>query len=245
MIEALPGATFTAITPDGFATGLAGTIGVRVERSDGSTFTARTTIGIVELEAGAGVYTKTNLVAPTVAGVYVVLWDDGAGNFKSEELRIAYSTSSPGGFTPATYATTADLEAYVEGFVDEDPAATARLLERATRDVDNVLGPIAPLSSGDYHGLKLDPTTLTEWEAGALARATCAQADWRRRRGEEELAVGRTAKRIKGPDFEEEYADSGAAGPSGTGTGRYSPQVRLELEPIRHLRRLTAYVSSC
>lgn len=142
----------------------------------------------------------------------------------------------------ASYASQADFEGYVEGWVTDNAGALARLLERATRDVDNVLGPIAPLTSGTYAGLKLDPTTLQAWEAKALADATCAQAEWRWRRGDEELAVGRALKRVKGPDFEEEFAETG--GTVG-GTGRYSPQVRLELERIRHLRRLTAYVSSC
>lgn len=89
MIYAKPGDTFTAVL-QGAATGLAGTLGVRIERGDGTTATARTTAGIIELEAGSGAYAKNDLVAPGDAGTFIVLWDTGGGTptFASEELVV-------------------------------------------------------------------------------------------------------------------------------------------------------------
>lgn len=90
-----PGATFAA-TAEGFDTGLAGTLGVRIEETDGTTHTARTTAGIVEVEAGSGVYAKADLVAPATRGTYVLLWDDGT-TFAAEELRIGYGIATADG----------------------------------------------------------------------------------------------------------------------------------------------------
>lgn len=137
------------------------------------------------------------------------------------------------------YTDIAAFEAYVEGWETEDPDALNRLLERAERDVDNVLGPI-PVR--DDSGLKLDPELLLEWEAAALSRAVCAQAEWRFRRTDATLngAAPGAIKRIKGPDFETEYAVDSSASAAAQGTGLYSPRVALELKPIAHLRRLIA-----
>lgn len=131
----------------------------------------------------------------------------------------------------AAYATADDATDYIEGLVIDDPAAFDKLLERATRDVDNVLGALPPLTTGDYAGLKLDPAFLADWEAAALARATCAQAEHRLRRGPD---LGEPARKsVKGPVFEVAYAD-------GAGSGLIGAKVKLELATIRHLRRLTA-----
>lgn len=90
MIYSRPGADFTAIV-QGAPSGLAGTLGVRIENADGTNHTPRTTAGIVELESGSGAYSKADLVAPDDAGTYVVLWDTGGGSpvFASEELRVS------------------------------------------------------------------------------------------------------------------------------------------------------------
>lgn len=137
----------------------------------------------------------------------------------------------------AAYATRAQFEDYVEGWVTDNEAALDRLLERASRDVDAVLGPMAPLTSGAYAGLRLDPTVLRDWEAEALARATCAQAEHRNAVGEEAFVEGSgSVKREKGPDFELEYEEGGRP------SGNIGVKVVAELEPIRHLRRLSGYV---
>lgn len=129
------------------------------------------------------------------------------------------------------YATQADFEGYVEGWVTDNVATLGRLLERASRDIDTVLGPIPILTAGAYAGWKLDPTQLADFERQALARATCAQAEHRFRNPSSFDSSSRRMKRVKGPDFEKEYADADAAS-----TGFLSPQVRRELAPIAHLR---------
>jgi hypothetical protein len=47
----------------------------------------------------------------------------------------------------ATYATQADFELYVEGWVTTDAAALERLLLRAERDVDRLLPHYTPTSA--------------------------------------------------------------------------------------------------
>lgn len=135
-----------------------------------------------------------------------------------------------------TYAQAADVADYIEGWVAGDPYELDRQLERAERDIDAILGPI-PRSSTT--GLKLDPSALQDWEAAALARAVCAQFEYRHLRGPDELvgAAG-TITAEKGPDFERQYATPSRI----TGVlpvGLYGPKVRVELEPIAHLRRLS------
>lgn len=96
MIYAIPGSTFTAVL-EGAATGLVGTVGVRIENPDGSNNTARTTSGIVELEAGSGAYAASGLVAPDTAGTYIVIWDTGGGSpsWASEELTVTSRLPTP------------------------------------------------------------------------------------------------------------------------------------------------------
>lgn len=74
-IYAQPGASFET-SATGFPTGLVGTIGVRINDGAGATTTARVTAGITEFPSGSGIYVKT-LTAPSVAGQYQVVWDDG------------------------------------------------------------------------------------------------------------------------------------------------------------------------
>ena len=125
-----------------------------------------------------------------------------------------------------TYATQQDFEAYVEGWETEDPDALARLLERAEREVDDLLR----LRFGDTvdpdTGLRLDPdelAALQPFERAALARAVCAQAEFRHTIGEQALR-GRPVKRTTGPDFSIEYAEGASSGPSPIG-----PKVKAEL----------------
>jgi hypothetical protein len=139
----------------------------------------------------------------------------------------------------ATYATIADFEEYVEGWTTTNPDALERLLERAERDIDALLGP-RPVDPDT--GLKLDPPRLAAWERTALARATCAQAEYRFHAGETAWAGGTVAGgggRVQGPDFSYDLPANGAAGAPGA---RVSPKVATELAPIAHLRVLTAAI---
>jgi hypothetical protein len=77
-----------------------------------------------------------------------------------------------------TYATVGDLLAYLQDNPDvqaPDPDACGRLLERSERRLDTLLGPHPDTPPGE---LKLDPSTLTQAQRDALARATCAVAEW-------------------------------------------------------------------
>ncbi len=96
------------------------------------------------------------------------------------------------------YASQADLEAYIEGWTTTDAAALERLLKRAERDVDTLLGAYARQSAT---GLKLDPAALTTLQANALSRATCAQAEYRIEMGEE-FFVQAQYTYVAGPDFQ-------------------------------------------
>lgn len=64
------------VTVSGYATGLVGTLGVRVIDLAGGTVVARQTVGIVEEVAGSGSYAAT-LTVPASSGHYAILWDSG------------------------------------------------------------------------------------------------------------------------------------------------------------------------
>jgi hypothetical protein len=97
-----------------------------------------------------------------------------------------------------TYATHTDLEAYIEGGSGLDAATADRLLERAERDVDYAAGgwPVVDPTAG----LKFTPSALQDWQAAALNRATCAQAEYRLTMGED-FMVKAQYTRVQGPDF--------------------------------------------
>ncbi len=131
-----PSSSFEVVAA-GFATGLTGTIGVRIIDNAGATTTARVTAGIAEYPAGSGIYAKT-LTAPAVAGQYTILWDNGAttpGNVAAEDLVV---TSSPTYTAPTgtTYITVADLKAELGITVTTYDTVLARNVESASRGVD-------------------------------------------------------------------------------------------------------------
>jgi hypothetical protein len=93
MIYVAPSASFEAVV-QGFATGLTGTIGVRLIDNTGATSIARTTVGITEFPASSGIYQVT-LTAPSTAGQYTIVWDDGSvdpSSVATEELTVTTST---------------------------------------------------------------------------------------------------------------------------------------------------------
>lgn len=106
------------------------------------------------------------------------------------------------------YATAEQLDAYVVDNQDVDAPAGAeaeRLLDRAQRDVDRVVGPWPILSTG----LKFDPGTLPVTAREALARATCAAAEYRVEVGEDQLVGGDEYL----PDMLRPLRTAGRAGP--------------------------------
>lgn len=128
-----------------------------------------------------------------------------------------------------TYATQEDLTDYMEGAVIDDPAATDRLLERAERDVDQLLGLYTTRDATS--GLKLTVSDLEDYQAAALSRAVCAQAEYRYTMGEEFFVKGQH-RSVTGPDF------------SVNGTLPYiGPKVWVELEGA-NLQRLTTSLNA-
>lgn len=106
-----PGAGFHA-RADGFDTGLAGTIGVRIIDSTGTDVSARTTVGIIESPAGSGSY-LAGLTAPATSGDYTIFWDNGSvspSTTAGEQLFVSLVAPSP---TPSgdLLASTAELAA--------------------------------------------------------------------------------------------------------------------------------------
>lgn len=114
----------------------------------------------------------------------------------------------------ATYATIAEFEDYVIGWVTEDSNALERYLEEAERYVDMAIGQYAPDVTT---GRKLDPTILETWRQKQLSNATCAQAEY---------------LMIKGGTFFTEQVPEDPSGPDGSQKGRepyLSPKARREL----------------
>ena len=102
MIYASPGASFEATFNFG-ETGLVGTLGVAIMDGDTATV-ARTTSGINEI-AATGVYVFTG-TAPSTAGQYVLLADDGAATpfYVSDDLTVTQTGRAPDTGVFATYA---------------------------------------------------------------------------------------------------------------------------------------------
>lgn len=92
-----PGSTFTAII-EGVPTGVGASLGVRIINASDDTVTlARTTSGLAEAVAGSGVY-EIQLVAPSTAGEYILVWDDATTEYASEPLTVG-GVAPPAGVT--------------------------------------------------------------------------------------------------------------------------------------------------
>lgn len=131
MPVAAPSTTFDATAE--FDTGLAGTLGVRIDQG-GSTITARTTSGIIEYPAGSGIYIAT-LTAPSTGGTYQLVWDDGT-NYANDDLIV--SASAVAGTPGPLYVTRAELKAWVDiaGSWDDDEIDLA--CDTASRAIDGI-----------------------------------------------------------------------------------------------------------
>jgi hypothetical protein len=75
----------------GFSSGLIGSVGYTVFRSDGTIYAARTTNGVVAL--GSAAYSA--IVSLPMSGSYCIQWDDNANHY-------AYETVSPIGVEPVS-----------------------------------------------------------------------------------------------------------------------------------------------
>lgn len=96
-----------------------------------------------------------------------------------------------------TYATQAQCENEIEGLTVNDPAAFARVIERAERDIDRAVG-IRPVDS--VTGRKFDPTTMEAVQRDALMRATAAQVEFRIAMGDR-FFIRPQHESSSGPDY--------------------------------------------
>ncbi len=136
-----PNTTFEAVA-SGFATGLAGTIGVRIIDNSGSTTVTRTTAGITEYPAGSGIYVRTFTGGLPTTGQYTLVWDNGSttpGNVAVEDLVITTGGGSVIGSPGPYYITTAALKATLTltGTTYADADITAAIAA-ASRAIDNL-----------------------------------------------------------------------------------------------------------
>lgn len=124
-------------TVNQFATGLTGTVGVRVIDNAGATTIARVTAGIVEYPAGSGIYQKT-LTSPATSGGYTIVWDD-TSTFKIVDLLVSGSTLAA--LTGNLYVTADELKAALnisdQDFADDD---VNRACNAASRAIDLATG---------------------------------------------------------------------------------------------------------
>lgn len=245
MIYAAPSATFAATVADA-ATGLVGTIGVRIENSDGTNHTPRTVAGVVEVEAGSGTYVKADLVAPAVAGTYIVLWDTGGADpdFASEELVV--TTSVP-------VVAAGDLLDRVKARVDTDLAdpELQLLIDEALQEIEDRYGPPsdpnAPITvqlEGRRNTLSLarpidtaEPVVVTEyitylWDFLGSEETTVLDADdyrvWHSGRTLERLRTGTNPRWLWGSRVEVEYT------PKNDGNQRQEVTIKLVELAVTH-----------
>lgn len=99
-----------------------------------------------------------------------------------------------------TYATKADCIAYIPGLSVNDDEEFDKLIERAERDIDSIIGFRA---SDTTTGKKFVPLNLTTNERNALRDATCAQVEYRLEMGER-FFVRPQHNKVRGPEFETE-----------------------------------------
>lgn len=119
------------------------------------------------------------------------------------------------------YATSAQFLQWQHD-VDYDLADVDALLERASRDVDSYLAWPAPVTTG----LRIDPTTLSAFQADCLTQATVRQACYRLTVGEEDLAEGQPR-----------VVSVGQVGLATTPPDRIGPDVLVILQAAGLLRR--------
>lgn len=137
MLAKYPGQTFYP-TLEWTVSGLAGTIGVRInKKSDGSTVVARTTVGVTEFGT-SGEYTGV-LAAPLAAGDYSVRWDDGStalGHVASEDLVVTYDAPTVALPGPLDLTTVAMVKFYVETGENTSDALIQTYITAASAEIE-------------------------------------------------------------------------------------------------------------
>lgn len=137
-MNVIPGATFESLSPE-FASGLTGTVGVRIRTGAGADFLARTTSGIAaDVTVGATSVYRKSLTAPTTAGQFWIVWDDGTTLSDPVELVVTYTAPTPS--SGPLYVTAAELKGSltIEGSYANDDVDLA--CESASRVIDAATG---------------------------------------------------------------------------------------------------------
>lgn len=149
-MQVAPGATFETFSP-ALASGLTGTIGVRIRTSTGADFLPRTTAGIAADDTvGATSIYRATLTAPTTSGQYWVVWDNATTLSDPVELIVTFS--APTTSTGSVYATRNELktalaltgQTYADADIDRACAA-------ASRAIDNKTGRVFYTLSGTHY----------------------------------------------------------------------------------------------
>lgn len=147
----LPGATMEAYA-EGFACGLVGTIGVKIDDGDGNNVLPRTTANIVEIECVnnvavyryLGVYPSDPSLSP-----YLLTWDDTV-NLATEEIEVSTDAPQvPTGVGPcAPWVEPADIVACCAGTeLDSDNFESLELAAEVSSQI------LYQLSGGYFSGL--------------------------------------------------------------------------------------------
>lgn len=159
MIYSPPNTSFEAIV-EGFASGLVGTVGVRVRDNQGADTIARTTAGIAEDIAGSGIY-RVTLTAPNTAGQYTVVWDTGGSNprYATEELTISTSVFPSGVPTGSDLCALSDVRTALElpgTDTSRDPLIST-LITQASKAIMNDTGrEFAPATASATRRFRVD-----------------------------------------------------------------------------------------
>lgn len=108
-----PGENFVATTK---AFAHAATVAVRVRTDAGADALARTTAGVTEdVTVGTDAVFKKTITAPTTAGNYLIVWDDGA-TVDTEELVVSYTAAAAVSPTGHDLCSLADVQTYLPGY---------------------------------------------------------------------------------------------------------------------------------
>jgi hypothetical protein len=176
MIFEQPGSVFHARI-DGFDTGLAGTVGVRILDSTGTAVVARTTAGIIENPAGSGSYLAT-LTAPSTPGDYTIFWDNGTvspGTTSGEQLRVSWvsvAQAPPSG----QFASSDDLATRLGvTFTDAEKQRADKLLADASALIQDEAGQKIGLVTNDVFEIPAitdDRITLPERPVVSVSSVT-------------------------------------------------------------------------
>lgn len=225
MIYSRPSTSFEA-TASGFASGLVGTIGVRLTDGAGGTTIARTTSGIGEFPAGSGIYYAA-ITAPSVQGQYQIVWDSGGASpqFAVDELTVTFTGQPEEPITTNNFYSSPGLVRTELGYTSQQLSDTAaqKVITEAEDAVDALLGGWIPDATT---GRKILEGDVEAWQWGKLVRATTILAA--KLVLEPDLLEGQQWRSVSGPDFSF----------SGPLSGRFPTRV-IDLLNDSSLRKLT------